>query len=253
MLILPVLDLQAGRVVRGIRGERSLYRPLTSPLVPDANPITAARAVRERFGLTTLYIADLDAIAGQEPSLRLFEQLSSFGFQLWVDAGLREGTLPGKLFAAGVAAVIAGLETLPGPELLRSLLPIKARILISLDLKGGRALTSYARWLSSPPADIAQEIIALGYTRLLILDLARVGTREGTGTEELCARILAQARERGAEVQLFAGGGVRSKSDLDDLHQAGLAGVLVASALHDGMLDDCLRFGCGDTFSTSLS
>jgi phosphoribosylformimino-5-aminoimidazole carboxamide ribotide isomerase len=65
-----------------------------------------------------------------------------------------------------------------------------------------------------------------------VLDLARVGEGGGTGTEELCAR-LASAHP---EVELIAGGGVRGIADVRRLGEAGVAAVLVASALHEGRL-----------------
>ena len=37
-------------------------------------------------------------------------------------------------------------------------------------------------------------------------------------------------------MEVFAGGGVRDLADLGRLRQCGVAGVLVASALHDGRL-----------------
>jgi phosphoribosylformimino-5-aminoimidazole carboxamide ribotide isomerase len=41
---------------------------------------------------------------------------------------------------------------------------------------------------------------------------------------------------RHPEVELITGGGVRDADDLAALRQSGVAGVLVASALHDGRL-----------------
>jgi uncharacterized protein related to proFAR isomerase len=39
------------------------------------------------------------------------------------------------------------------------------------------------------------------------------------------------AQHRG--IELLAGGGIRDRTDLDRLEQAGVAGVLVATALHE--------------------
>jgi phosphoribosylformimino-5-aminoimidazole carboxamide ribotide isomerase len=66
--------------------------------------------------------------------------------------------------------------------------------------------------------------------RLIVLDLAQVGTGTGTGTEELCRRL----GEMYPDVEIIAGGGVRDEKDLDRLAQCGVKAALVASALHDG-------------------
>ncbi|HEY1191505.1 MAG TPA: HisA/HisF-related TIM barrel protein, partial [Gemmata sp.] len=62
--------------------------------------------------------------------------------------------------------------------------------------------------------------------------LARVGTGTGSGTEPLLRAIRAEF----PELDLIAGGGVRTWDDVDRLGEAGATGVLVASALHDGTL-----------------
>jgi phosphoribosylformimino-5-aminoimidazole carboxamide ribotide isomerase len=43
-------------------------------------------------------------------------------------------------------------------------------------------------------------------------------------------------KERAGARRLYAAGGVRGRHDLQVLRDAGIAGVLVASALHDGRL-----------------
>ena len=47
--------------------------------------------LRDHFDFVEFYLADLDAIAGQLPSLSLFTQLQDKGFRLWVDAGIGTG------------------------------------------------------------------------------------------------------------------------------------------------------------------
>ena len=68
---------------------------------------------------------------------------------------------------------------------------------------------------------------------MIVLDLARVGTGTGSGTEAL----LNQLRALQPAVELIGGGGVRGAADLRRLTAAGYDRVLVASALHDGNLE----------------
>jgi phosphoribosylformimino-5-aminoimidazole carboxamide ribotide isomerase len=229
MKVIPVLDLQRGCVVRGIGGRRSEYRPLT----PDCHPSTVAHSFRERFGLTELYLADLDAIAGAPPAVSVYAELHRHGFALWVDAGIRTGADADLLLSSGIESVVVGLETLTGPEVLRDLCEDDSlHIVFSLDLREGVPLGDVSKWTGAEAKLIAQQAIDLGAQRLLLLDLARVGTKAGIGTEPL-ARQLITAHPG---IAISVGGGVRGADDLRRLKRMGLHAVLVASALHDARI-----------------
>src|SRR5262245_43395249 len=228
MRVLPVIDLLHGQVVRGVGGRRETYRPIVSRLTPSSEPVAVAEAFREHFGLDTLYLADLDAIAGAAPRVALYRELQQLGFQLWVDAGV---SAVHALAAAGVETIVAGLESLLGPDTLRALLDRFApeRIVFSLDLKHGAPLGC---WDLSNPWHIAEQAIALGVRRILVLDLAGVGENQGVTTEALCGRL----RKQDAQLEIATGGGVRGQADLRRLQDLGVDVALVASALHDGRI-----------------
>ncbi|HXG12729.1 MAG TPA: HisA/HisF-related TIM barrel protein [Gemmataceae bacterium] len=233
MRIIPVLDLKDGLVVRGIAGRRHEYQPVVSRLTTSCRPVDVARAFRDHFGLTELYLADLDAIAGARPALPIYAAVHSLGFRLWVDAGVRDAVQAAELAVAGVANIILGLETVGGPGMLRQVCSDlgRERVIFSLDLKDGAPLGGPA-WQGRDAWSIAGEAVAAGVRRLLVLDLARVGGGGGTGTEELCTRLAAAY----PDIELAAGGGVNGIADLERLAQCGVRAVLVASALHDGRL-----------------
>jgi phosphoribosylformimino-5-aminoimidazole carboxamide ribotide isomerase len=227
MRILPVLDLMNGIAVRAVAGRRKEYRPLT-----PADPLAIARGFRARLGHADLYVADLDAIAGAAPEWDVIATLHADGFSLWLDAGVRSPADADALAAAGVARLIVGLETVAGPAALAGIVERWGeRVVFSLDLRDGVPITARP-WASTDARSIADEAITLGVKRLLLLDLARVGVGQGTGTEGL----LADLHRDYPEVEFLAGGGVRNAEDLHRLTTAGASWVLVASALHDGTL-----------------
>ena len=232
MYIIPVIDLLAGQVVRGIAGRREEYRPIISLLTASSRPRDVARAFREHFDLTELYLADLDAIAGKEPAWETYADLFADGFQLWVDAGVCNAER-GRLLASRGLGVVAGLETLAGPAALAELCrDVSDRLIFSLDLRGGVPLGNTNAWQAADDCSIAGQAIALGVRRLLILDLERVGVGAGTGTEELCKQLTC----RYPQLEVWAGGGVRGRDDLRRLQHCGVKAVLVASVLHNGAL-----------------
>jgi phosphoribosylformimino-5-aminoimidazole carboxamide ribotide isomerase len=231
MMILPVIDLRNGIAVRAIAGRRAEYRPLVSRLTASTEPLAVARAIRDRFGWTAVYLADLDAIGGAAPAFDVLERLRADGFQLWLDAGVRDVADAERLEAAGVDQVIVGLETVHGPAEWKVIVRRLGaeRVVFSLDLRNGRPVAASADWPADAAAIVAR-VVADGGRRVIVLDLARVGGGRGTGTEELCVELVRQH----PGVAFFAGGGVRSLDDVGRWEAIGVAGVLVASALHDG-------------------
>jgi phosphoribosylformimino-5-aminoimidazole carboxamide ribotide isomerase len=247
MRVLPVIDLMAERVVRGIAGRRHEYRSIESRLGCDATPARVAQAFTERLGLREAYVADLDAIAGSEPAWSIYQQLADQGLRLWIDAGVSDATRARRLAEFTVdgvplAAVIAGLESLPTPATLRELLSIVGpeRLVFSLDLHGRVPRVAAPAWQGFDAEQIARAALELGVRRMIVLDLARVGVGDGVGTEPLCRQL----RTWDAQLEITAGGGVRHRGDLESLAQAGCNAVLVASALHDERItrDDLRQF-----------
>jgi phosphoribosylformimino-5-aminoimidazole carboxamide ribotide isomerase len=233
MQIIPVLDIKRGRVVRGVAGEREEYRPVESRIADDAEVLTVAEAFRAHFALTRLYVADLDAIQDDRPNFSAYRLLVHKGFEVIIDAGLRDVGRARELFDAGASAVIAGLESSPGPAHVAQLIGEfgPERVIFSLDLKHGRPLAETDAWGDSA-SEIARRTIELGVRRMIVLDLAGVGTASGVGTLELCRQL----QEDDGDLELITGGGVRGVDDLRVLHAAGIDGVLVASALHNGSI-----------------
>lgn len=241
MRILGVIDLLGGQAVRAVGGQREQYRPVVSRLCEGADPVALARGYRQ-VGVTDLYLADLDAIAGHPPALGLYKTLAAEGSRLWIDAGLRDADDAEALLELPIEGVVVGLETLAGEAALGRLATLLGgRLVLSLDLRQGSPIGN--AFSGSDLFAIAQQAVDLGVNRLLILDLARVGMSRGTGTEELCSALI----KRHPEIEIACGGGVRDQTDLGRLHQAGVAAVLVASALHDGTLTeaDCRIFSRG--------
>ena len=70
MRIIPVLDMLNGIVVRGVGGRRSEYQPIVSRLTSSTDPVEVARVLVYAFQPAEMYVADLDAIAGETAGTR---------------------------------------------------------------------------------------------------------------------------------------------------------------------------------------
>jgi phosphoribosylformimino-5-aminoimidazole carboxamide ribotide isomerase len=201
-----------------------------------SDPLSLARAYRDRLGAAEIYVADLDAIAGRSPpALHVHRAIAALGVTPWVDAGIRD--TPDLAALPGV--IVLGLETLRGPRALRDLAGAveRGRLAFSLDLREGRPiLAAGADWETDDPARLAGLAAGCGIRRIILLDLARVGTGRGVGTHDL----LGSLRARHADIELVAGGGVATAADLAAIEEAGASAALVGSALHDGRALDWL-------------
>lgn len=233
MRIIPVLDLKGGLIVRGIAGKRDLYKPIESRLCSSPRPAEVAASLRNLLGSGPMYLADLDAIAGEAPALEVCVELEGLGFELMIDAGIRSAASARQLAVELDGDLIAALETLPAPALLAELVEElgAGRLIFSLDLADGRPLAPGDDW-PSEVEEIAREAVSAGVERLILLDLKAVGTGEGPAHLDRCAAL----KESFAGIELVTGGGGRDLDDLLALRSAGVDGVLVASALHDGRL-----------------
>jgi phosphoribosylformimino-5-aminoimidazole carboxamide ribotide isomerase len=218
--IIPVIDVARGKVVRAVRGQRSAYMPIETPLAASSEPADVARGLRALYPFRKIYIADLDGIEGRGRNTRLVPMLSQAlpHTELWIDAGTGSRSAARAVLAAPVATLVVGSESL---EAVRAWHDISAeapaRTVLSLDFRGGEFM--------GPDALLADA--SLWPSRVIAMTLDRIGGDSGPNIA-LIEDIVARAGTR----RVYAAGGVRDRSDLDRVKAAGVAGVLVASILH---------------------
>lgn len=234
MRLIPVMDLRGGLAVHAVSGERERYQPVKSVLADSANPLAIARAFRERLGLSELYIADLDAIQGcghHRPLIATLARQESM--KLLVDAGAADFQGVLDVIATGSHKAIIGSETLVNWEdLLYILSKIPAdRLIFSLDMRDGQILTRCPELATLSPLGALENLHAVGVQEVILLELTRVGT--GAGVDRY---LITKARQRFPSLLLLTGGGIRDASDLNELEAIGISRVLVATALHRGII-----------------
>jgi HisA/HisF family protein len=233
MRIVPVLDLKGGIVVHARRGQRDAYAPLRSPLVAGCEPVAVARALCALCRTSTLYVADLDALAGKPVDVETLTELAAVA-EPWVDAGATTAERAASLARAGVARNIVGTESLgpaDGDPDAASGSAATPRRMLSIDLRDGVLISPRPELAGREPGSAAPLAAELGVRELLVIDLARVGS--GSGPPLHAVEQLADVLPG---LKIYAGGGVRDDADLDALESAGATGALVATALHEGRI-----------------
>ncbi|MFH1554398.1 MAG: HisA/HisF-related TIM barrel protein [Pseudomonadota bacterium] len=236
MQVIPVIDLKGGRVVHARQGARHLYAPIVSPLAAGSAPRAIVAALLALAPFTTLYVADLDAIAGEGDNAPAIRDLRAAfpALALWVDAGENSAAALAARHAADAGIPVVGSETLADARALAGMAGLDFVLSLDHDAQGPRG-----------PQEV-HATPALWPRRVIAMTLAKVGSGAGPDLERLAdirARHEAVAAPGGA-IALFAAGGVRHVGDLDTLAAMGVEGALVATALHDGRLlgEDLARF-----------
>jgi phosphoribosylformimino-5-aminoimidazole carboxamide ribotide isomerase len=225
MDVIPVIDVRFGVAVQAVRGQRSDYRPLRTPLAEGSDPLAVAAGLMRLASFSTLYVADLDGIEGRGGNAGLVDLLAAAlpGVAILVDDGAPVREAAARI-AGGIGAVtpVIGTESLASEADVAAMraLPHAAYVL-SLDFKDGCFAGPQA--VLNEPEHWPQRVIAM--------TLARVGSGDGPDMS-----TLSEILRLGGGRAVYAAGGVRDASDLEALRDLGCAGALVASALHSGKI-----------------
>ena len=217
--VIPALDLKGDAVVHAKSGNRADYRPIESPYGAADDPFAIARGLLSHTASPSLYIADLDAIAGVGNHFELVRGLSYAlpDTALWIDAGFSDVADCAFWLPLGATLVI-GSESLAGVEDWREIHSAFGEgDVLSLDFDAG----------GRKGPDALFDDASLWPLRVIAMDLSRVGTDQGPDTEGI--RSLVGAAQGRA---IFAAGGVRDARDLEAIAALRAHGALLATALH---------------------
>jgi phosphoribosylformimino-5-aminoimidazole carboxamide ribotide isomerase len=222
MHIIPVIDIYQGQVVHALRGQRDHYQPVRSGLCQGSDPSTIVQAILDVYPFTTLYIADLDSIRGNAGNNHVVDQLQQQfpHLEFWLDAGIYKKEDFLDIYSASITQVI-GSETGAEPDSLLELIGISPEPVLSLDFKE-TIFSGDTRLLQRPD---------VWPGKIVIMDLARVGSSDGPDIE-----LLNKTNALSTGKNIYMAGGVRNVSDLKLLKYTGVAGALIATALHNGSL-----------------
>jgi len=214
-----------GEAVRAVAGRRAEYRPLETPFAASSDPCAVAKGFLRLYPFKSIYLADLDAILERGGNERALARVAAAfpKIEFWLDRGRRE--LP----AAANFVRVLGSESL-APDLSAPDFSQDRDAILSLDFNGPRF---------RGPAELENRP-ALWPQRVIAMTLAKIGGATGPDFERLA---LIKARAGGREV--YAAGGLRGADDLLRLAERGIAGALVATALHEGRIGAKELSACG--------
>ncbi|OQW68100.1 MAG: hypothetical protein BVN34_09935 [Proteobacteria bacterium ST_bin12] len=231
MQIIPVIDLMQGQVVHAKRGIRSQYQAIQSSLCKDSAPFSVIDAFMKLYPFQTLYIADLDAILGigNHSDLTLKISRKYPNLNIWLDCGIRQvnarALYHGNDSQLNIRPVV-GSENIANLQDYRAIsYACESQHILSLDYSATSAmgiaeLHNSARFWPD---------------HTICMTLNAVGNTQGVDVSKL-NDLIQLNRARKNPSKLYAAGGVRNLADIQALAKMGIAGALVATALHAGTL-----------------
>ena len=229
--ILPAIDLQGGRVVRLLRGDRAA----ATTYGDDAAGVADAFV---RDGARWLHVVDLDG--ARDPRARQTGPLAAIvagvgeRARVEVAGGLRNARAVDACLHAGAARVVVGTAALRDPAFAGRLVGEfgAGRIAVALDVRDGLAVGH--GWV--PGADGLPVIDALERLSDAGVDIFEVTAIERDGTLDGPDLAMLERLVRRGRGELIASAGVASAADVVAVRSLGCAGAIVGRALYEGRL-----------------
>lgn len=230
MMVLPALDLLAGRVVRlGVGGD--FARPTAYADGPDDAVVLAGRYVVA--GARRLHVVDLDAARASGHNGPLVQRLVvEAGAEVEVAGGVRSLEDAKRWLEFGAAGVVMGTAAVRDVELLaRVAATYPGRVLAALDVRDGRpAVGGWSEVEELSVGAVLKRWQEVGLAGVIVTSVDRDGTLLGPDVG-LLTEVLSATR-----FPVTYSGGVASLDDLRVVASAGAAGVILGRSLLEGRI-----------------
>ncbi len=230
--VIPCLDVDAGRVVKGVR---------FADLRDAGDPVEMARLYADE-GADELVFLDITASsAGRETTYDVVRRTAEQVFiPLTVGGGIRSAADVDRLLRAGADKVGVNTAAVERPELLADAAERFGAQCVVLSVDAQRAagvasgfeVTTHGgrRGTGRDAVDWAAEAARLGAGEILLNSIDADGTRDGYDVE------LIRAVRAAVTVPVIASGGAGALADFAPAVDAGADAVLAASVFHFGTL-----------------
>jgi len=224
MNIIPVLDLMNGQVVHAKHGERQNYMPIQSVLCNSSQPHAIVEAFLELYPFKHLYIADINAIQkrGHHQDIIASIALAFPDLEIYLDAGFSTNEEI-NIFNGIKVIPVLGSESISTIEAYQTIKNNQQkRMLLSFDFKND---------IYQGPTALLQDSTHW-QSELIVMSLSKVGSQLGPDLEKL-----KHLKQISPQTKIYAAGGIRDANDLKSLKLENIDGALIASALHNGTLN----------------
>lgn len=234
MLLIPAIDLRAGRCVRLLQGR------FDAETVYSDEPSDVLQGYRS-LGARYVHVVDLDgARDGKQGNRRVLTRLAAVpGMALQAGGGVRSRADAADLLAAGVDRIVVGSVAVTRPQEVAHWIgeigPEKIVLAfdVRLDADGTPRLATHG-WQTQTETSLWHAVdayVAAGLRHVLCTDVARDGALSGPNLA-----LYTEAVRRFPVVEWQASGGVSGSADLHALAATGVAAVVSGRALLEGRI-----------------
>ena len=228
MIVIPAIDLIAGKCVRLYQGD------FDQQTTYDNDPIDQAREFQSA-GFTRLHVVDLEgARSGSGQNRQVIRHLvEAVDLPIQIGGGVRTSEDVFELLEFGVRYLILGTAALTDPERVTQWVERwgPAPFMISLDLKG-KGLRSQG-WVKRSGVELAEALDRISgweIPQVICTDVESDGTLKQPNYstyEKLRAQLP-------GDITLIAAGGISRPEHVSRLKEMGVDGVVVGRALYEG-------------------
>lgn len=227
--VIPCLDVDKGRVVKGIRFQG----------LRDAGDPVECAAAYEAQGADEIVILDVSATPdGRANALATVRAVRSvLSIPLTVGGGVRSPDDAARLLEAGADKVAVNTAAVKRPALIAEMserfgaqCTVVAVDAASTENSWEVVITSGRQRTGRDAVEWCQRAADLGAGEILLTSWDRDGTRQGYDLELLAAVSGA------VSIPVIASGGADRSEHLAEAFSAGATGALLASILHDGVI-----------------
>ncbi len=245
MIIIPAIDIIDGHCVRLTKGDFDSKKKYFD------DPLEVAAMWKEK-GAGWIHIIDLDgARTGRVINLAIAAEIKKrLKVKVQYGGGIRDDETLGLVLSSGTDRAILGTRAIEDPEFLKeSHHKYGDRIILSLDY--GRNGKVYKHgWQEESSKKISDFFIGLeelGIKEIIITDITKDGTLEGTNTGFLKDLMSSTS------IKFIIAGGIGSLEDikrLKNIEDMGVSGVIIGKALYEGStpidLSEAIEIGSGN-------
>lgn len=228
MKLYPAIDLRGGQAVRLYQGD---YDQMT---VYNADPVAQARQFIEA-GAKYLHVVDLDgAKDGQAVNFATIQSITAAG-DLFVEVGggIRDQQRIEDYLALGVGRCILGTIAVRDFDFTaRMARTYGDRIVVGVDMKDGYvAVSGWKEVTPEPGLDFCRRCADAGVKALIVTDISRDGTMQGTNMQ-LYRDLLTIPG-----VEITASGGIARMEELAQLQDMGCHAAILGKSIYTGAID----------------
>lgn len=228
MKLYPAIDLHGGQAVRLYQGD---YDQMT---VYNPDPVAQAKAFAAA-GAKYLHVVDLDgAKDGLAVNFATIQNITAAG-DLFVEVGggIRDQQRIEDYLALGVGRCILGTVAVRDFDFTaRMARTYGDKIVVGVDMKDGYvAVSGWKELTPEPGLDFCRRCADAGVKALIVTDISRDGTLQGTNMQ-LYRDLLTIPG-----VEITASGGIARMEELDELQAMGCHAAILGKSIYTGAID----------------